>query len=280
LTTVHLETIWPKICQALKEQLNADVYARWIAVINPRKLEADTLVLSVSNDFYQSWLEENYLPLIKEAASRICGCDLKVVLEVHPRGFGASEQFSPKPDALYVSNAKDPQDFYLLANILDVIRGIDYAITLDQVDSRRLFVGGGSRGGYLTLALAANDPRITVASAAVPCYADLDMMGRLGYASAASDAFLAWNGGTPPRRKSLRAIWAYFDAVSLAHRIHCPIVVEAGMKDTICAVPGIVDAFNRMASPRKFLLINPEQGHSGTKPGGDIVSLLQAEAGR
>jgi len=40
-----------KICQALKEQLNTDVYARWIAVINPRKLEADKLVLSVSNDF-------------------------------------------------------------------------------------------------------------------------------------------------------------------------------------------------------------------------------------
>ena len=65
MTTVLLETTWPKICQALKEQLNADVYARWIAVINPRKLEADTLVLSVSNDFYQSWLEENYLPLIR-----------------------------------------------------------------------------------------------------------------------------------------------------------------------------------------------------------------------
>ncbi|MFA5043988.1 MAG: chromosomal replication initiator protein DnaA [Kiritimatiellia bacterium] len=90
MTTVHLETIWPQICQTLKEQLNADVYARWIAVIDPRKLEADTLVLSVSNDFYQSWLEENYLPLIKEAAGRICGCDLKVVLEVHPEALSAA----------------------------------------------------------------------------------------------------------------------------------------------------------------------------------------------
>jgi len=100
LTTIHLETTWPKICQELKEQLNADVYARWIAVINPRKLEADTLVLAVSNDFYQSWLEENYLPLIKEAASRICGCDLKVVLEVHPEALSAAppaEAIAKKP---------------------------------------------------------------------------------------------------------------------------------------------------------------------------------------
>ncbi len=95
MTTVNLETTWQKICQALKEQLNADLYARWIAVINPRKLEADTLVLSVSNDFYQSWLEENYLPLIKEAACRICACDLKVVLEVHPEALDGALPTEP-----------------------------------------------------------------------------------------------------------------------------------------------------------------------------------------
>lgn len=205
----------------------------------------------------------------------------EVVLAVNPRGFGPSEKFCPKPDQIYVSDAKIPENFYLLANILDVIRGIDYALTLDQVDASRIFVGGGSRGGYLTLALAANDPRISVASATVPCYADVDMMGRLGSGSAASDAFLAWNGGTPERRHSLRNIWPYFDAVNLAHRIRCAIVVEAGMTDTICAAPGIVDAFNRIASPKKILILNPELGHTGTKLGGDIIhSLLQAEAGR
>ncbi|MDD5676359.1 MAG: chromosomal replication initiator protein DnaA [Kiritimatiellae bacterium] len=112
MTTVHLETTWPKICQALKEQLNADVYARWIAVINPRKLEADTLVLSVSNDFYQSWLEENYLPLIKEAANRICGYDLKVVLEVHPEALSAaspSTATAKKPSTDRPAVAKGPR---------------------------------------------------------------------------------------------------------------------------------------------------------------------------
>jgi len=201
----------------------------------------------------------------------------EVVLEVHPRGFGASEKFSPKPDGLYVSNVRDPQDFYLLANILDVIRGIDFAVTLDQVDASRIFVAGGSRGGYLTLALAANDPRIDVASAVVPCYADVDLMGRLNYTSAASDAFLAWNGGTAARRNSMRQIWPYFDAVSFAHRIRCPIVVEAGMKDNVCAAPGIVDAFNRIASKKKYLILNPEHGHTGTAPGGAVGAFLRAE---
>lgn len=84
MTKIDLATTWQQTSQALKERLNPDVYARWIAVIHPRKLDGNTLVLSVNNDFYQSWLEENYLPLIKEAAGNICGCDLKVILEVHP----------------------------------------------------------------------------------------------------------------------------------------------------------------------------------------------------
>ena len=206
--------------------------------------------------------------------------DHEVILCVNSRGFGPSQIYSPKPDQIYVSNAKTPDDFYPLANILDIIRGIDFAATLEQVDPSRIFVAGGSRGGYLTMALAANDPRIAVATASVPCYADVDMMGRLGFSSAASDAFLAWDGGTPERRNAMRSIWPYFDTVNLAHRIRCPIVVEAGMTDSICAAPGIVDAFNRIASKKKFLLINPERGHTGTMPGGAISALLKAEAGR
>lgn len=84
MTKFDLESTWQKVCHILKEQLNADIYARWIAVIHPCKLEANALVLSVSNDLYQSWLEENYLPLIKDAAAQICECPIEVVLEVRP----------------------------------------------------------------------------------------------------------------------------------------------------------------------------------------------------
>ena len=83
MTTANLEAAWNEIRQNLKQQLNADVYARWIAVIKPLRLAPDSLVLSVSNDFYQSWLEENYLPLIREAAEKTCGSRMKIVLEVH-----------------------------------------------------------------------------------------------------------------------------------------------------------------------------------------------------
>jgi len=80
----NVETLWHKACQCLQEQLNADLYARWIAVITPQRLEPDKLILSVSNDFYQTWLEENYLPLIRESVNRVHGRDINVQFEVAP----------------------------------------------------------------------------------------------------------------------------------------------------------------------------------------------------
>ncbi len=198
-----------------------------------------------------------------------------VTLSVNPRGIGASAALSAPPKALYVADIEDPADFYPAANFLDIIRGIDFAVTLPKVDSKRIFVGGGSRGGYLTFALAALDKRITLASAGVPCYSDVDLMGRIGYSSAAGDAYHAMYGGTPERQTSMRHVWQYFDTVNFAHRITCPIIVEAGMLDTICPAPGIVEAYNRIASKEKVFLLNPEHGHSGTEVGGFLRRLLE-----
>ncbi len=80
----QLEGFWRQVSARLQEQLNADVYARWIAVIVPKQLDDEQLVLSVSNDFYQTWLEENYLPLIRAAVRDVHKLELKVLFEVTP----------------------------------------------------------------------------------------------------------------------------------------------------------------------------------------------------
>lgn len=84
--TTQVETLWHQACQHLQGQLNPDVYARWIAVINPKQFDGEKLILSVSCDFYQTWLEENYLALIKEAVGRAHGHELQVQFEVTPAG--------------------------------------------------------------------------------------------------------------------------------------------------------------------------------------------------
>lgn len=194
-------------------------------------------------------------------------------LVVHARGLGEAKAFGGGPKGLYVTDV-DPIDCYLVANFLDILRAVDHARTLPQIDPCHIVVGGGSRGGYLTMVLAALDSRFALADATVPCYCDVDLMGRLGYDSAAREVYEACYGGPPDRQERLRKDWQYFDTVNFAHRIQCPIRIEAGMVDSICPAPGIIDAFNRIPSKDKVISINLEHGHQSSPNGRTFYHLM------
>lgn len=86
MTKSNASELWNKACKHLQEVLHPDVYSRWIAVIEPGDLDDDTLTLAVDNDFYQTWLEENYLPLIKKAISTVDESVLNIVFILKPTG--------------------------------------------------------------------------------------------------------------------------------------------------------------------------------------------------
>jgi chromosomal replication initiator protein len=77
--------LWLKACDRLREILNPDVYSRWIAVIEPIELSEDALTLAVDNDFYQTWLEDNYGQLIQGTVNQVYGRDLKIKFTVRPK---------------------------------------------------------------------------------------------------------------------------------------------------------------------------------------------------
>lgn len=76
------EQVWSEVSGALRARLSPDIYCHWIAVIRPKAIEGDTLVLSVSNDFYVWWLEEHYLKLISESVAATGSANLAVRIEV------------------------------------------------------------------------------------------------------------------------------------------------------------------------------------------------------
>ena len=96
--TTRADIVWHKVSQLLKQQLNGDVYARWIAVISPNRIVENTLVLNVGNNFYQSWLEEHYLTLIKEAVNTACGQEMTVVFEVTADTTAPAHEVNPAAD--------------------------------------------------------------------------------------------------------------------------------------------------------------------------------------
>ena len=77
--------MWTQACDHLKAVLHPDVFNRWIAIIRPVGIQGDTMILGVDNDFYQTWLEDNYLQLIVNAL-RSAGANenLLIRFDVHP----------------------------------------------------------------------------------------------------------------------------------------------------------------------------------------------------
>jgi chromosomal replication initiator protein len=84
--------LWEKASRHLKDVLHPDVFERWIAVIEPIQLTDGDLSLGVDNDFYQTWLEEHYLPLIQNAVSAVCGEPLNISFTVK------KQQSAPAPE--------------------------------------------------------------------------------------------------------------------------------------------------------------------------------------
>lgn len=89
--------LWEKATRHLQEVLHPDVFQRWIAVIRPVGIDGDSLVLGVDNDFYQSWLEEHYLPLIENAVTAASGSQFKIVLSVAKQAAAPQEPQDKRP---------------------------------------------------------------------------------------------------------------------------------------------------------------------------------------
>ncbi len=73
-----ISEVWEQACVFLLDRLREDAFSRWIKIIEPVSIEEDEIVLSVDNDFYQTWLEDNYLPLIRDALASVLGTSPKI----------------------------------------------------------------------------------------------------------------------------------------------------------------------------------------------------------
>lgn len=111
MNDLSVQDLWVKAAAHLQEKLHPDVYSRWIAVITPDSLAGDNLVLRVDNNFYQSWLEDNYLPIIREALAAVSGKTFQIIFKVAPAlpAPAAAETDAEASDAFQRRRAAPPR---------------------------------------------------------------------------------------------------------------------------------------------------------------------------
>ena len=93
--------MWSKAGRHLSQVLSKDVYDRWIALIEPESLEGSVLTLEVANNFYLTWLEDNYLSLMQDAVRSVCGEEITIRLQVNQSvpAPAAPEELQPRKAA-------------------------------------------------------------------------------------------------------------------------------------------------------------------------------------
>ena len=81
--TMGHDQLWRDASKILQGMLNPELFNRWFAPIKPVEVNQDALVLGVANEFYQIWLQDNFLPLIREAVNQVSRQPLQVRLAVN-----------------------------------------------------------------------------------------------------------------------------------------------------------------------------------------------------
>jgi chromosomal replication initiator protein len=81
MTTGH-EQLWRDTSKILQDMFNPELFNRWFAPIKPLEINQDALVLGVANEFFQIWLQDNFLPVIREAVNKVSPKPLQVRVAV------------------------------------------------------------------------------------------------------------------------------------------------------------------------------------------------------
>ena len=74
--------IWEKTQTRLQEILNPELYSLWFAPIRAVSLSEGEITLGIPNDFFEAWLTENYLGLLRDFCSQSAGQALRIRFEV------------------------------------------------------------------------------------------------------------------------------------------------------------------------------------------------------
>ena len=195
-------------------------------------------------------------PIPKEWARKGYAC-----LSVNPRGkVGSRTQFDPGYPGLLTYGMIDRNTYSYRGFYVDAWRGIDFLLQRDEVDEGRIGVTGSSQGGGLTVTTAAMKPEIKAAAAGAPylCgYMDAIKLTDTYPYEEINDYLREY----PDSREKVALTLSYFDGISFADRIKCPIIVNIGLQDNVCPPETGYALFNAITSGDKKLYEYDGHGH-------------------
>ena len=180
--------------------------------------------------------------------------------------------FNPGYPGLLTHNLDKRTEYGYRGFYMDAIRAFDFLEGMDEVDSSRICVQGGSQGGALTLLVSSlRAGKVACASAGAPYLCSMMDAASLtrSYPYEEINDYLRLH---PEREDAARATLDLHDIHNFVDKIECPIIVNIGLMDDVCPPETGFAVFNRIRSRDKSLYTYENCAHdSGTGVGHDKV---------
>jgi cephalosporin-C deacetylase len=188
---------------------------------------------------------------------------LALDIQIHGQDVDLKGEY-PKLPGYYDKQVYEPVQGYYYYNVyLNLIQAVNYLASRPDVDKNRIVVVGGSQGGRMSVCLSGLDSRI---AATVPAIAHNANLPYLKWAEACNKAQPPTDGmdrDAPPALPDTpegRCL-GYYDDISFAPDVHCPVLMGAGLVDPVSPPCGTWAIFNLIPSADKHIVPFPGLGH-------------------
>jgi len=211
------------------------------------------------NKKFPVWLglpgyQVNLLPIIAKDDEDLA------IITLNVRGQGNSRGPINTPKAEYISYRVEDRNKYVMRGaIMDCIRCIDFIFSRKDLNHDKIFVTGGSLGGYLAVATAALDHRVAICSAQNPILSDVrNLINEVEWPMSDIKKYVGTRPGTS--LKQVLDNLDYFDIKNFAPMIDCPMLMAAGLLDPLAPPDSEYAAYNLMGGD-KHIMVFKNLGH-------------------
>ena len=181
-------------------------------------------------------------------------------LSIDLRGHGRSRAvYNPGFPGLMTNGILHVKTFSMVKIVMDSLASLRFLEHFKNINSKYIFVTGGSMGGALPLIDAAIDPHVTAAAGDVPFLSDIPVQMPLAKMGPYMEVKALLKKHPQDKAEVMRSLY-YVDTKHFAGWIKAPVLIGVGLKDEDCPPKGTFAVYKLIKS-KKQLFIAKNSGH-------------------
>ncbi|MFH1837405.1 MAG: chromosomal replication initiator protein DnaA [Candidatus Omnitrophota bacterium] len=95
-----MESIWDKALSFLRSEVNDQVFSAWFLPMRQASSDETSITLGVPNKFFETWIKERYISLVKTSVQQASGKPLEIKFEIIESVPVPQETSNPRPPAV------------------------------------------------------------------------------------------------------------------------------------------------------------------------------------